>query len=67
MAFVVLTIVIVMASRAMAQGGASQLETPRLTQAAQRGEFGVEGPESAFKFNFADPVRYLSIHPSQSV
>ena len=35
----------------------NQLETARLTQAAQRVEFGVEGPESAFKFAFADPVR----------
>ena len=34
-----------------------QLETARLTQAAQRAEFGVEGDASAFKFAFADPVR----------
>lgn len=33
-----------------------QLETARLTQAAQRAEFGVEGNTSAFKFSFADPV-----------
>eukprot|EP00892_Ulva_mutabilis_P012139 jgi/Ulvmu1/9298/UM050_0047.1 len=32
-----------------------QLETARLTQAAQRVEFGVEGEASAFKFAFADP------------
>lgn len=39
--------------------GLNQLETPRLTQAAQRGEFGVaiEGDVSAFRFAFADPVR----------
>ena len=35
----------------------NQLETARLTQAAQRVEFGVEGEASAFKFAFADPVR----------
>ena len=34
-----------------------QLETARLTQAAQRVEFGVEGDASAFKFSFSDPVR----------
>ena len=34
-----------------------QLETARLTQAAQRAEFGVEGDASAFKFSFSDPVR----------
>ena len=33
-----------------------QLETARLTQAAPRAEFGVEGNTSAFKFSFADPV-----------
>ena len=33
-----------------------QLETARLTQAAQRVEFGVEGDASAFKFSFSDPV-----------
>lgn len=33
-----------------------QLETARLTQSAQRAEFGVEGNTSAFKFSFADPV-----------
>ena len=45
-----------------AQGGAAavnQLETARLTQAAQRVEFGVEGEKSAFKFSFSDPVRCL--------
>ena len=45
---------------AAAQGAAAaenQLETPRLTQAAQRAEFGVEGDASAFKFSFSDPVR----------
>ena len=51
----------VLLSGVMAQGGAAaaenQLETARLTQAAQRVEFGVEGEASAFKFNFADPVR----------
>lgn len=36
-----------------------QLETARLTQAAQRAEFGVEGDASAFKFAFADPVCLL--------
>jgi hypothetical protein len=35
----------------------NQLETARLPQQVQRVEFGVEGPESAFKFSFADPVR----------
>ena len=47
---------------AAAQGGAAavnQLETARLTQAAQRVEFGVEGEKSAFKFSFSDPVRCL--------
>jgi hypothetical protein len=34
----------------------NQLETARLTQAAQRVEFGVQGDNSAFKFRFADPV-----------
>ena len=33
-----------------------QLETARLTQAAQHVEFGVEGDASAFKFSFSDPV-----------
>lgn len=48
---------------AAAQGQAAaavdvnQLETARLTQAAQRVEFGVEGEKSAFKFSFSDPVR----------
>lgn len=44
---------------AAAQGAAAvnQLETTRLTQAAQRVEFGVEGEKSAFKFKFSDPVR----------
>ena len=37
----------------------NQLETARLTQAAQRVEFGVEGDASAFKFAFADPVRLV--------
>lgn len=48
---------------ATAQGGAgvNQLETPRLTQAAQRAEFGVEGAKSAFKFSFADPVRSYAL------
>lgn len=32
----------------------NQLETPRLTQSAQRTEFGIEGPDSAFKFSFSD-------------
>lgn len=41
----------------------NQLETARLTQAAQRVEFGVEGHESAFKFTFADPVRFLPALP----
>ena len=36
----------------------NQLETARLTQAAQRVEFGVEGDASAFKFSFSDPVRH---------
>ena len=47
---------------AAAQGGAAavnQLETARLTQAAQRVEFGVEGEKSAFMFSFSDPVRCL--------
>jgi hypothetical protein len=43
--------------RAVAQGQ-GQLETPRLTQAAQRAEFGVEGDTSAFKFKFSDSVRW---------
>ena len=44
---------------AAAQGATAvnQLETARLTQAAQRVEFGVEGEDSAFKFKFSDPVR----------
>jgi hypothetical protein len=45
---------------AAAAGGAAQLnqlETARLPQLTQRLEFGVEGPNSAFKFSFADPVR----------
>ena len=33
-----------------------QLETARLTQDAQRADFGVLGNTSAFKFSFADPV-----------
>ena len=53
----------VLLSGVMAQGGAAaaenQLETARLTQAAQRVEFGVEGEKSAFKFSFSDPVRCL--------
>lgn len=43
-------------SPAPAGTGLNQLETARLTQAAQRGEFGVEGDASAFRFAFADPV-----------
>jgi hypothetical protein len=35
----------------------NQLETARLPQQAQRGEFGVAGDNSAFKFTFANPVR----------
>ena len=43
---------------ALAQDAAAvnQLETARLTQAAQRAEFGVEGDASAFRFSFSDPV-----------
>ena len=41
----------------------NQLETPRLTQAAQRDEFGVEGSKSAFKFRFSDPVRVVLSTP----
>jgi hypothetical protein len=45
---------------AAAQGGAvNHLETARLTQAAQRAEFGVEGDASAFKFKFSDPVCFI--------
>eukprot|EP00892_Ulva_mutabilis_P001903 jgi/Ulvmu1/11713/UM008_0124.1 len=33
----------------------AQLETSRLTQAAQRTEFGIEGQSSAFRFSFTDP------------
>lgn len=46
---------------AAAQGGGAvnQLETARLTQAAQRAEFGVEGDKSAFKFKFSDPVCFM--------
>ena len=40
------------------QVGANQLETARVTQAAQRAEFGVEGDSSAFKFRFSNPVRF---------
>lgn len=51
--------------RGTAAGGSSaevvQLETPRLTQAAQRDEFGVEGSKSAFKFRFSDPVRVVNV------
>lgn len=43
---------------AAAQSSGSQLDTARLTQAAQRAEFGVEGDGSAFKFKFSDPVRF---------
>eukprot|EP00892_Ulva_mutabilis_P012392 jgi/Ulvmu1/9525/UM053_0013.1 len=39
----------------MALASEVQLETPRLTQSAQRGEFGVEGDSSAFRFSFSDP------------
>jgi hypothetical protein len=46
---------------AAAQGGTDQLETARLTQAAQRAEFGVEGPTTAFKFKFSDPVRLIPV------
>lgn len=35
----------------------NQLETARLTQAAQRAEFEIEGDTSAFKFKFSDTVR----------
>lgn len=44
-------------SGAAAQGaGVNQLENARLTQAAQRAEFGIEGDTSAFKFKFSDMV-----------
>ena len=43
----------------------NQLETARLTQAAQRDEFGVEGPESAFKFSFSDPVCFFPSYYSK--
>lgn len=71
LAVLIFTMICVLASRAnaMAQGGAkhaTQLETPRVTQAAQRSEFGVEGPQSAFKFSFADPVRHLTVLPGHS-
>lgn len=42
----------------------NQLETARLTQAAQRVEFGVEGDKSAFKFALADPVRPVLLSSS---
>ena len=42
----------------------NQLETARITQAAQRVEFGVEGDASAFKFSFSDPVRPHQLHRS---
>ena len=41
----------------------NQLETARLTQPAQRLEFGINPGEdqgSPFKFRFSDPVRLLS-------
>jgi hypothetical protein len=44
---------------AAAQGAGdqlNQLETARLPQQAQRGEFGVAGDNSAFKFRFSNPV-----------
>lgn len=44
----------------MALASEVQLETARVTQSAQRGEFGVEGDSSAFRFSFQDPVRLLS-------
>lgn len=37
----------------------AQLETSRLTQSAQREEFGPEGQSSAFLFSFTDPVRAI--------
>lgn len=40
----------------LALASEDQLETSRLTQSAQRGEFGVEGESSAFRFSFTDPV-----------
>lgn len=42
----------------------NQLETLRLTQAAQREEFGIEGPHSAFKFRFSDLVHLASLAAS---
>jgi hypothetical protein len=40
----------------------NQLDTARIPQQAQRGEFGITGPDSAFKFRFADPVRFDVSH-----
>ena len=45
--------------------GLDQLETARLTQAAQRGEFGVDGDASPFLFSFADPVRTQRCDPQK--
>ena len=55
---------------AAAQGAAAaenQLETARLTQAAQRAEFGVEGETSAFKFSFSDSVRIPTLTVPRSL
>ena len=60
LALVTLTLSGVSASKHLpppkAEVAPNQLETARLTQAAQRAEFGVEGDASAFKFAFADLV-----------
>lgn len=46
---------------AVALASDEQLETARVTQSTQRGEFGVEGDSSAFRFSFQDPVRLLVV------
>jgi hypothetical protein len=51
------------ASATAAAGEGAQLETPRLPQQAQRelDEFNIEGPDSDFKFRFADSVRSICL------
>ena len=54
----------VSASETMTYG---QFETSLLTQSAQRAEFGVEGPDSAFKFRFSDSVRFPVVPAIQTL
>jgi hypothetical protein len=55
-----LVLSVTLAVAAAATDQLNQLETARLPQQVQRVEFGIEGPNSAFKFSFIDEARSCS-------